>query len=131
MDHTRMMKRHIPGLIIRNQPFPSSPSFSRKLAGITTEITAVRHVDVESGEPVSVAEIGVELGESVFDFQTYGYRVLEVDQTPGFGWDVTDRHPGCERCWRGSTKEDLVVVHFGCGSFRLSDVSEVITWMIA
>jgi hypothetical protein len=22
-------------------------------------------------------------------------------------------------------------VHFGCGSFRLSDVSEVITWMIA
>lgn len=90
MNHIRVMKHHIPSLILRRQPLPLSLSFVfEKLTGVLAQLAELAHVRVEGGETVSGAgEEGGTGGEGEFDGATEGGGRGEVDEAAAVEGDV-------------------------------------------
>ena len=116
-----MVKDHIPGLIVPNQPLPASPLLSGILSSVSTKITSIGHVDVECRESLFVSKTRIRLGVLRFDLEAERYRVLEINQTARFRRYVPDGHPsGQGSGWR-TPEEDLVEMYFCRRALGLDD----------
>lgn len=98
MNHIRVMKNHIPGLVLRRQPLSLSLGFVlEEFAGVLTQLAEFAHVRVEGGEAIGgVGEEGGAGGEGGFEGVAEGDGWGEVEEAAAVEGDVACGGVGCE-----------------------------------
>ena len=118
--HPRAVKNHVSGLIIGDQPPPTSPLFFPKRLCIMAQMPSLAHVFVERIQSLLRAYIVclLALSELLFTRFANGAAVFKIHEAAARRAAVADGNPGGGEDRVAGAQEELVIMNPGAKALR-------------